>query len=382
MYFPLIDVLRAYAALSVVLLHVIALFEWNTSPQSGPLSWFHVGGIGVDLFFVISGFVISLSAFSRIDKEPHGFRLSFFIQRLSRIAPLHYLTCAAFIIFISPQYLFDGTLLPDALLHLLFVHNLSEQYQGAINGVNWSVGVEMQFYLLMIMLAPLLRSARPVVIAVVMIGIAWGWRYYFVAHTDVTGPPGSYPRFWIITQLPGMLDEFAVGILLARFVRSEQGRRVVAFCAEKPWIPLFITLAIATPTLMFIEDFLQFSWARGAMSVVGRTPLSLVWAWLIFVACCLQGWLVLLLSAPVRYLGTISYGIYLWHLPVIMSLHLRLPWLNGERALPYVLFISCSMACASWHCFEKPFVERAKEFLKARRTGKASEVTSAAPSSL
>jgi peptidoglycan/LPS O-acetylase OafA/YrhL len=64
--FPLIDILRGFAALSVVVFHVIAHFDWTTFPIEGPLLWFRVGSMGVDLFFVISGFVIALSAFARL----------------------------------------------------------------------------------------------------------------------------------------------------------------------------------------------------------------------------------------------------------------------------------------------------------------------------
>jgi peptidoglycan/LPS O-acetylase OafA/YrhL len=66
MSFPLIDVLRGFAALSVLVYHVIAHFDWTRFSTSGPLVWFRIGWMGVDLFFVISGFVITLSAFERL----------------------------------------------------------------------------------------------------------------------------------------------------------------------------------------------------------------------------------------------------------------------------------------------------------------------------
>ena len=55
LYFPNLDLLRAFAAISVLVLHVIELTGWKNFPIEGPLTWFRIGWMGVDLFFVISG---------------------------------------------------------------------------------------------------------------------------------------------------------------------------------------------------------------------------------------------------------------------------------------------------------------------------------------
>lgn len=83
----------------------------------------------------------------RRDRPARHHRVSqttFWRRRLFRILPLHYLTCHVYVVFISPQLLFDKIWL-NLLSHLLLVHNLIERWYGAINGVNWSLGVEMQF---------------------------------------------------------------------------------------------------------------------------------------------------------------------------------------------------------------------------------------------
>ena len=108
-YFENIDVLRGFAALSVVIYHVIEHYKWVAFPNSGPLVWFRVGWMGVDLFFVISGFVIGLSAFVGIDRSgPKNFRIPFLTRRVARIVPLHYLTMLVFVVFISPELLFNN----------------------------------------------------------------------------------------------------------------------------------------------------------------------------------------------------------------------------------------------------------------------------------
>lgn len=63
--------------------------------------------------------------------------------------------------------------------------------------------------------------------------------------------------------------------------------------------------------------------------------------------------------SPLFYLGTISYGIYLWHLPVLLSLK-RLAWINPSVALALALGVglTCVFASVSWHLFEQPLMKR------------------------
>jgi len=68
--FPLIDVLRGIAALLVLIYHVIEISGWQSFPISGPALLFRIGWIGVDLFFVISGFVIGRAAIIGISTQP------------------------------------------------------------------------------------------------------------------------------------------------------------------------------------------------------------------------------------------------------------------------------------------------------------------------
>jgi len=66
------------------------------------------------------------------------------------------------------------------------------------------------------------------------------------------------------------------------------------------------------------------------------------------------------LLRPLRYLGEISYGIYLWHLPVLLTM-VAVPWLTQERLLWRVLAGTLAIAAFSWHFFEKPFIRRSHQ---------------------
>jgi len=104
LYFPYVDLARAAAVILVLVYHLIVLLEWVSFPSSGLLNIFRLGWMGVDLFFVISGFVISLSLCRNIDDFGRdGYIKPYFKNWLARIVPLYYLTSLCFIVVIAPE---------------------------------------------------------------------------------------------------------------------------------------------------------------------------------------------------------------------------------------------------------------------------------------
>jgi peptidoglycan/LPS O-acetylase OafA/YrhL len=364
-YFDTIDILRGFAAITVVVYHVIEIFQWSSFPTSWPWLWFRAGWMGVDLFFVISGFVVGLSAFSAIDRQGNtAFRNEFFTRRLARIVPLHYLTMLVFIAFISPQLLFQD-LFTNLGSHLLFLHNLVPQLHGSINGSNWSLATEMQFYILMLLIAPWLRVERWWVIALVFLLMAWLWRAGVSAWVQPSEQSGVFPVFVAATQLPGMLDEFLVGLLLARLVRSDYGEKIF----EKKCLNR-VKLAILTAIFLYVTFNIYQSygsyWDYPFMVIFWRSLLAFTFGLilLLFISLRLDVRVKKILF-PFSYLGTISYGIYLWHLPVLLSLK-TLNWIKPDVALVWCLVITCILASFSWHFFEKPFIDRFNEKMKIK----------------
>lgn len=103
--FENINLLRAFAATAVVVYHVIEFTHWKSFPITGPLLTFRIGWIGVDLFFVISGFVITSSALALYRKDGSEFHRTYWTRRLSRIVPLYVLTGALWIVFFGQDLL-------------------------------------------------------------------------------------------------------------------------------------------------------------------------------------------------------------------------------------------------------------------------------------
>jgi peptidoglycan/LPS O-acetylase OafA/YrhL len=376
--FPLIDVLRGFAALSVVVFHVIAHFNWTSFPISGPLVWFRIGGMGVDLFFVISGFVIALSAFARLSRGGFAdFVRSFSRARIARIVPLYYLTGLVFIVFIQPELVFVPDIWKQVLSHGLFVHSWFLMHQGGINGVNWSVSVEMQFYLLMLLSAPWLRRANWLLIGMGGVAVAWSWRAGVYLLVDPNGQWGTFPIFVYTTELPGMLDEFAAGVLLARIILSPKGQALLMWARPRPWVlPVAATIAVTVALQIYWRN--STYWNSGVMVIAFKTVLAVACAVVVLSACALQYPMVVQLTAPLRYLGTISYGIYLWHLPIIFALK-RVSWVEGPKALPAVIMLTLLFASLSWHFFERPLMQRFGSRVKGGAADVA-EVTSEVPS--
>jgi peptidoglycan/LPS O-acetylase OafA/YrhL len=356
--FPYIDILRGFAAISVLVYHVIEKFSWTTFPINGPLFWFRIGWMGVDLFFVISGFVIVLSSLKLYENYRDEFRSEFALRRLLRIAPLYYLTLFLYLLFIHPEMFFS---IRNLGLHLVFLHNLFPQYHGAINGPNWSVGTEMQFYVLIFILGPFLVRIGGMRLVGVFCLVAWSWRalvfYTFEMKND-------FELFVYSSQLPGSLDQFAVGIALAYLIYSDFGQQAITRIRRSRGYQLGIVLL--TMALLYLAFSLYFPraayWNLPEMVIFYRTLLSLSFGFVVLLFCCVPRKKILdkIFWVPM-YLGKISYGIYLWHLMVLESF-MKLEWLGPARALPCVLVATIVLAAFSWYFFEHPMLGKKSQF--------------------
>jgi peptidoglycan/LPS O-acetylase OafA/YrhL len=359
--YPLIDVLRGAAALSVVVYHVIEMGQWTSFPTDHGLMVFRFGWVGVNLFLVISGFVIGLTALAGFNRQGTGFRGSFARRRLARIVPLYLLTGLIYVLLVESSLLQGPAswLMAQVASHLLFVHNLSPTTFGTIDGPNWSVALEMQFYLLMLWLTPWIARlpAWRMLFGAILLAAGFRWATTLVLVPG-TAEPGTQHIFSV--WLPGVIDHFALGILMARATRGDAG----AWLAERlrpGWAP-FAWWVVLAAVLLRVAGHLLLQpgyWERTAM-IVGM-PLLLALGLAAAVAAAITfPYPRSALHRPLRYLGEISYGIYLWHVPVLLSvLQRKLGW-QGPRLLIFVLCATLLLAAFSWHLMEKPAMERVK----------------------
>lgn len=365
-YYPNLDILRAFAAISVMMYHIIYTLPWPVIPLGSPIvRWFTVGWLGVDLFFVISGFVIGLAALQAYRDAPDTFLALFARHRFARIAPLYYLTGTVVLIGISPMLWQQPDILLKLFTYVSFTQNLSIHTAQIINAPSYTIGIEVQFYLLIALLMPWLTRLNPLRILLAAIGIAWLWRifgWYFFS-----GSNPDIPVFVLyMLQVPGMLDQFALGFVLARWTTDGitwkaqhiKSTVLLSYARKYHLLVLALFMLAASVTWHLIAMHANDYWQQPNMvvfwrSLVGLTAALLV-LWMITVK--FPRWLEKTL-APVSYLGRISFGIYLWHYPLILLIKKQ----GMHQPVIFTLLVvtgAIILASLSYHYFERPIQRR------------------------
>jgi peptidoglycan/LPS O-acetylase OafA/YrhL len=355
-----VDVMRAGAALMVLVYHVIEVTRWHSFPTNMLGMLFRAGWSGVDMFLVITGFVITLSAARDQSKNPNHFRLAFMTRRLWRVGPLYVLTSLLFVLLVQPEILAASWtwLGLQFASHAFFLHNLHPATHGAINGPSWSIALEMQFYLLIALAVPWLIRQKPWSVVIGMTLIAWMYRW---ATTKIWVPGQDVPVIQMIyaTQLPGTLDAFAFGIALALLKVQVPEQPLLARSWRTCGRWLLVAVVLTTIWWWMFLPRIHY-WPYTEMIVYWRSLLGACGAaWLaVLITCPANGGGLL---RPMRYLGKISYGIYLWHMPVLLSL-MAVPGLWGAKLLFWVLSGTLALSALSWHGFERPLAHRQRFF--------------------
>ena len=330
---PQLDAVRGVAIL-VVMAHNISL----KYPVFHSQQIFKNGWMGVDLFFVLSGFLITGILIDT--KSSEGYFKNFYVRRCLRIWPLYY--SLIFFMFVVIRFLqpseYRNVVQQSApwWAYLLFLQNfimpISTNAPGPL-GVTWSLAIEEQFYLvwpLVVRFCSLVNLRR---IALAVICISPALRYYLAMH-----------QANLYTNVFCRLDGLMAGALLAFLVRSENF--VPSRFVRRAWILLIITAPVAFVTEAFNARWIVFSFT--ALASVSFVYLALF---------SQQKWLQKLMTNRfLIYTGNISYGLYLLHkIPFgfVQVLHLDR---NHFLPFPVILVTSYVLATVSWFVLEKPFL--------------------------
>jgi peptidoglycan/LPS O-acetylase OafA/YrhL len=351
--YPALDLVRAFSALSILIFHVIVLSRWTSFPDTGPLAWFHVSFLRVDLFFVVSGFVITLAALREWQRGGDA-RRRFLWKRVARLAPAYLVSSLAWLVLDDFNVLRGDDRWFQLVTHLTFSFGFFPSAISAINGVTWTIGIEMQIYLLVALLMPLLARWIPWRAAVAAVLLALCWRLASqIVHIGwlQLDPAQAHASLWFWSvQAPGMWDVFGVG-LAAALVAHRAGIRPLSMCA---WLILAAAaFAYSTALIVALRDHADgywhsYFWGSGYRSLV----VAMVLAWLWLAVAMPWSWMDAI-PRWARYPGRISYGVFLWHVPVAQ-------WLIRHTALSeWALLAACILAtglvaAASWHWIEKP----------------------------
>src|SRR5215467_5738896 len=361
---PTVDGLRGIAILLVLWYHAPFLFRQlpEFSAQQSPwgmlgLFWrMSLGGwIGVDLFFVISGFLITLILI-RV-KEEAGSLLAFWGRRALRILPLAVLYLVALFVLVrlgDPLNLlprFDAW--PWYAFYLGNIHIAIYGWQPTAIMLLWSLAIEEQFYLVWPFLVRMCNVRQVLWWSIGIIVISPLIRALTLSAAD-------YPATYVFTFC--RLDSLAAGAVVAVLYSSRGWREQIMASCKRLTTPalavILITLLVPfSPSMPQTRPWL--------FSVFGYSSLAVSFAILLAASLGTQGPIkVLLTSRILTFLGKRCYGLYLWHvLASWLAIVALQQWQIGFYAHVLIwLATLLLMASGSWLLFEEP-VLRLKRFL-------------------
>ncbi len=333
-----IDGLRALAILSVVLYHC-------------GLARFTGGFTGVDIFFVISGYLIGGQIWSEQRAANFTFR-AFYRRRAKRILPAFYavlaFTLAAGLLLLSPSELAQlarsaaaATLSASNILFWSATNYFSPRSQLNPLLMTWTLGVEEQFYvvipLLIVFIARFRRNwVLPIICIVSAASLAFAW--LASANHPMTA-------FYL---LPARAWELGAGVALAvaEFDRPH--------CSTPRWFAVATREAAACLALLLMV--VPIFALKSEMSPAGVAPLFSVAGAVL--ALAFPGSFIhrrLLSAPPLRFLGKISYSWYLWHWPLIAFMHNLYPGALPAVRTAQTITLSLVLAVGSYYLIEQPF---------------------------
>ncbi|MBV8343680.1 MAG: acyltransferase [Candidatus Eremiobacteraeota bacterium] len=354
-----LDGLRGIAVLLVLWYHA-----WEISWLAPP-PWLAflpaTGFVGVHLFFFLSGFVIS---YPFVKAAVYGTAAPtwghFAWRRFIKIVPSYVLSIAVAYAVGYAQAQPNASAIPDLVTHLLFIHTWFPDRYGTIDGVLWTLAVEVEFYCIFPLIWACFRRS-PWLTAGGMIAVAWIWRAALAQC--------CYDTLFAQWEenLPGYLDIFAFGMLAAQvFTRLGERWRGSRASLASP----VVALAGIYLLVELLESLYHFSlhdqWA--AVWQIDKRPLLGAAFFLIALGSLTspRWWRIVLDNPPLRFMAAISYNLYLYHQLVARELlsHHFPPYAGDphrdrawqERYTASAFAFAIALATLVTYCFERPLL--------------------------
>ena len=326
------------------------------------------GWTGVDLFFVLSGFLITGILYD--SKGGGQFFRTFYMRRFLRIFPLYYGFLVIWFFLILPHYPWPadvGGTVRSQVWSWTYLTNLVQALRNDLNaaptftGHFWSLAVEEQFYLVWPFIVYLLSRER-------LMRVCIGCMVTSVALRAVLCLAGHEIAAYVLT--PARIDALSAGAIIALTARGPRGLQSL-----QRWA---LPVAIASAAFFFISTFwmkLKAPLEGFAQTTIGGSALAIFFgAVLVMVLIPASAVSALCRGASLRFLGRYSYGLYVIHLPVAFFVTRHaffvadFPKLLGSQLPAQALFhilaggISIGIALVSWHVYEKQFLKLKNRF--------------------
>ncbi|MEP7280245.1 MAG: acyltransferase [Bacteroidota bacterium] len=340
---PVLDGFRGLAILLVIGYHYSGFFSF--------------GWVGVDLFFVLSGFLITGKLLESAGQKSYFY--SFYLKRSLRIIPLYFFVLLFFFVVVPVFFHSVVTASYKDLFKLqgyywTFTVNIYESFHGWPDNIAlvplWSLACEMQFYLVwpfVVLLIYRHKKKYQLLAFAALIISAVLFRLY--------GNFFSYPfPIYRYVLLPSRVDAFACGAILAACIKNGWYTKFL----QKGWVLSVVSLLLAT-AIMFNQHQL---WYFGATLVgaYGYTLNALFWAGLIGFAWFVRN-TILEKALSVHWLtaaGRYSYAMYIFHVPVkIVLIKLLMgSFLPGYLITVMAVVVTFGCSFLSYHAIEKRFL--------------------------
>ncbi|MFC6166022.1 acyltransferase family protein [Acinetobacter terrestris] len=326
-----IDGLRAIAVLLVIFNHI-------------GLSFFSGGYIGVDVFFVISGYLITLILTHEIQSKRFSIA-RFYKKRVVRLAPA-YFTVLSVVSIIAWQVMlpgeltqyFDSVMYATLLMANIYMRNeVGDYFSQSAEGIPllhlWSLGVEEQFYifwplLLLLFVGKVSRKYTWAVITTLIVILL-----FYAQHKLTQNAEKAY------YSMPVRAFELLIGALIGFLPQLKLPKKLLQSLV---WVSLIILFA----TAVYFDKQTPFP---GAMALIPCLATALI----IYLGQCSPSSNVLLSNRLSTWIGRISYPLYLWHWPIIVLFGIYMQPLNAENQVVIVL-LSIMLAFLTYQLIEKP----------------------------
>lgn len=347
-YRPELDGLRALSIALIFIAHIG--YPWQSLMGSFMPGTF----AAVDLFFMLSGFLLTTLLFEE-RRATGGFSFKgFYRRRALRLLPALIFMLAVLIPWTIQQHETIGTFLVAEVYVLFYVANWAVilGHDGIIPfslSHTWTLAIEEQYYLiffpLLIGLLGLFKKLRTVTwILVGLVVLVWIDRYFSALHTT----PGTFETSLYI-RTDARADALLIGPLVAIWLQS--GNRIT------PRLRLLGIPAVAFLTWIIlyahVNDPWVYFWGFGAIDI----------AWAFVLIAILGGgnpFTKLFQLRPVVWTGKISYGLYLWHMPIFIETMRHTRYRDLPHWLPFTLAVVLTYVAAtfSYYVVERPFLRR------------------------
>ncbi len=360
--FPHFDALRAIAAVSVLLFHAVGIYGGGLADGATGRAFIARMEVGVPIFLAISGFLLYRPfVAAHAAGRPAPATGAYAWRRALRIVPAYWVALSVGAVALSWTYVLQGS---GPLEYYGFgqLYTLPPLNEGAIAPA-WTLGIELSFYVFLPFFAAALRARRSPraggdgradVLRRHATGVAALWLAsvgycVLMLATGVVGAPVRTNEPFLLA-LPGTLHVFALGMALAVVSVATEGRRLprsLAFTADRPWLPwagaavAFVLSAVAIGLTGDPQQPVSPVQFVAKWQLYGLVALGLLWPAVL--GDQRQGFVRRVLAVrPLVWTGIVSYGVYLWHWPILQQLQ---RWdLGSVDVRPAVLWGTTTLA--------------------------------------